>query len=63
MKLFTVGAANMSASYEAGRFVAESKEEAIEKARTRYATSSLGRQLNDAGAFRFYVTDEQKVDG
>jgi hypothetical protein len=63
MKLYTVGASSMTASYSAGRFIAESRDEAIAKARERYRGSSLGQQLNDVGAFRFYITDEQKVDG
>jgi hypothetical protein len=45
----------MSATYNAGIFCTYSDAEAVEQARERYATSPLGRQLRDVGAFRFYV--------
>lgn len=45
----------MSATYNAGVFCTDSDQEAIEQAREKYSTSSLGRQLKDIGAFRFYV--------
>lgn len=50
-----VRASNMSATYTAGVFCTETDSEAIEQARERYRDSSLGRQLKDVGAFRFYV--------
>jgi len=63
VKLYVIGCANFHATYDAGRFVAESPEEAIEKARARYRTSDLGRMLNDVAAFRFYVKSVERVDG
>jgi hypothetical protein len=46
------------ATYNAGRFVANSPEEACEMAREDYRRSSLGRSLKDAGAFRFFTVDK-----
>ena len=45
----------MTATYDAGRFVANSAREACEMAKRAYANSPLGRQLKDVGAFRFYT--------
>lgn len=50
-----VKASNMSATYTAGVFCTESDADAIQAARDSYATSPLGRQLKDLGAFRFYI--------
>jgi hypothetical protein len=58
MREFKVRASSMSATYNAGRFVAESAEEACRMAREEYAKSPLGRQMKDAGAFRFYTVDK-----
>ena len=49
----------MRGTYNAGRFCAESIEEAIEMAREAYRNSSLGRTLKDVGAFRFYERAEE----
>ena len=57
MKLYKVAASSMTGTYSAGTFAAESKAEAIEKARKNYRNSGIGRSLNDVGAFRFYVTE------
>lgn len=51
-----VRAANMSATYTAGVFCTETDADAIRQAREQYATSPLGRQLRDVGAFRFFIT-------
>lgn len=50
-----VKASNMSATYNAGIYCTATDAEAIEQARENYRSSSLGRQLKDVGAFRFYV--------
>lgn len=50
-----VRASSLSATYTAGIFCTETDTEAIEQAKEEYATSSLGRQMRDVGAFRFYV--------
>lgn len=57
MREYKVRASNMSATYNAGRFIAESPAEACEMARASYANSSLGRTMRDVGAFRFFVVD------
>ena len=61
MKVYSVSASSLSGTYTAGRFVAESKADAIDKARERYRRSNLGYHMNDIAAFRFYITDEQEV--
>lgn len=58
MKEYKVMASSMRATYNAGRFKAESREEAIEMAREDYRRSPLGRDLKDVGAFRFYTVDK-----
>ena len=63
MKLYHVSASSLTATYSAGKFIAESPEEAKQKAKDRYRNSSLGRTLKDVGAFHFYITKEEKVDG
>lgn len=55
MREYKVRASSFSASYNAGRFIAESPEAACELAKQEYMRSALGRQLKDVGAFRFYV--------
>jgi hypothetical protein len=55
---YKVMASNMSATYSAGRFIASSAKEACQMAREKYASSSLGRALKDAGAFRFYTVSK-----
>jgi hypothetical protein len=55
---YKVMCANMHATYSAGRFIASSPEEACQMAREEYANSSLGRDLKDAGAFRFYTVSK-----
>ena len=55
---YKVRASNLNATYNAGRFVADSTQEACSKAAEAYASSTLGRQLNDVGAFRFYTVDK-----
>lgn len=47
--------AELSPSAIAGIYCTDSDGEAIEQAREQYVTSPLGRQMRDAGAFRFYV--------
>jgi len=61
MKVYTVGASNFSGTYSAGKFAAESRQEAIEKAQNKYRNSPLGRDLKDVGAFRFYITNEERI--
>lgn len=58
MKEYKVRASSFSASYNAGRFCAESPEEACERAKEDYRNSALGRHAKDVGAFRFYVVDK-----
>lgn len=58
MKQYKVMASSMTATYSAGIFVANSKDEAIEAAKDNYRNSSLGRQLKDVGSFRFYTVDK-----
>jgi len=58
MKEYKIRASSMSASYNAGRYTAESPAEACEMARQHYADSALGRALRDVGAFRFYTVDK-----
>ena len=63
MKLYRVGASNMNATYNAGSFVADSPEEAKEKAREAYRNSPMGRQFKDVGGFRFFIKSTERVDG
>ena len=58
MREYKVRASNMSATYNAGRFMAHSSKEACEMARNEYAESSLGRMCKDVGAFHFYTVDK-----
>lgn len=55
---FKVMASSMTGTYSAGRFVAESAEDACDQARADYRNSGTGRALKDAGAFRFYTVSE-----
>ena len=57
-----VRASSLSATYNAGRFVADSPQEAIEMAREQYQRSPLGRQMNDVRAFRFYVATPEESE-
>lgn len=54
---YRVQASSLTATYNAGRFVAESPEQACRMAREEYGRSATGRMLKDAGAFRFYTVD------
>ena len=63
MRVYKMGASSMSGTYTAGTFVAESEDEAQEKAREAYRNSPLGRGLKNAGAFRFYVISSERVNG
>lgn len=58
MKEYKVMCSNMSATYSAGHFIADSAAEACDMAREAYRKSDLGRALKDAGAFRFYTVDK-----
>lgn len=62
MREFIIGASSLHATYSAGRFVAASRQDAIRQAREAYARSSLGRQLGDVNAFRFYVESSTRVE-
>lgn len=57
-KEFKVMASSFIGTYTAGRFVAESAEDAIDQARQKYRDSQLGRTMQDVGAFRFYTVSE-----
>jgi hypothetical protein len=57
MREFKVRASSMRASYNAGRFMANSAAEACDMARADYAKSATGRELKDVGSFRFYTVD------
>lgn len=58
MKEYKVMASNMFATYKAGRYTADSAEDACTMAFLAYAVSVLGRELEDADAFRFYTVDK-----
>lgn len=58
MREYKVRAASMSATYNAGRFTADSAAEACRMAREDYAKSLLGRSLKDVGAFHFFTVDK-----
>lgn len=58
MKEYKVMCSSMFATYSTGRFVASSAEEACQMARDNYRNSSVGRSLNDVGAFRFYTVSQ-----
>lgn len=58
MREYLVKASNFNATYTAGRFVADSPQDAIDQARDSYRRSPLGRSLNDVGGFRFYVATD-----
>jgi len=60
MKLYTVRASSLTATYTAGRYEATSKADAIEQARNAYRDGPTGRALGDCAAFRFYVTDDDQ---
>lgn len=55
---YKVRASNLTATYNAGRFVADSPEQACEMARDDYAQSPLGRQMKDARAFKFFTVSK-----
>lgn len=55
---YKVRASSLTGTYNAGRFVAESAQEACEMARESYRRSALGQQLKDVGAFRFFTVDK-----
>lgn len=55
---YKVRASSLSATYNAGRFIAESPAEACEMARRDYANSPTGRALKDSRSFRFYTVDQ-----
>lgn len=57
-KEYKVMCSNMFATYNAGRFIADSAADACEQARENYRNSPTGRALKDAGAFRFYTVLE-----
>jgi len=57
MKEYKVMASSMDATYSAGRFCADTPEQAIEMARDGYRCSPLGRRMNDVGAYRFYTVN------
>lgn len=52
---YKVCASSMTATFSAGRFVAETPKQACDMARDNYAQSLTGRALKDARAFRFYT--------
>lgn len=58
MKEYKIMASNFSATYSAGRYCAETPQQAIEQARQDYARSPLGRTMRDVNGFRFYVVDK-----
>jgi hypothetical protein len=58
MRVFKVMASNLHATYRAGECIAETSEEAIEKAREAYRNSQTGRILKDVGSFRFFTVSE-----
>lgn len=60
MKEYLVGAANFHATYTAGRFIANSPQEAIEKAKEDYKKSGIGRALKDISSFRFFIMTEEE---
>jgi hypothetical protein len=55
---FKVCASSMIATYNAGKWLAESEEEAIEMAQQDYRNSPLGQMLKDVNGFRFYIVDQ-----
>lgn len=55
MREYKVMASSLSATYSAGKWCADSPEEACEMARENYANSGLGRACRDVGAFHFYT--------
>lgn len=58
LREYKVMASSMTATYTAGRWCAESPQQACEMARRDYQNSRLGMALKDAGGFRFYVVDK-----
>jgi hypothetical protein len=58
MREYCVKASTMSGTYNAGRFVASSPEEAKEMAREAYRNSPIGREFKDVGAFRFWIATD-----
>ena len=51
MKVWRVTASSMFATYSAGVYTADTREDAIEQARDHYRQSRAGRAMNDVGAF------------
>jgi hypothetical protein len=58
MKEYKVMASHFGGTYNAGRYVANSKQDAINQARDNYRNSSLGRTLKDCNSFTFYCVDK-----
>lgn len=56
-KEYKVMASSFNGTYTAGRFIAESSEQACDLARQEYHRK-LGRSLHDTGAFRFYTVSQ-----
>jgi hypothetical protein len=64
MREYLIKASNMSATYTAGRYCANSPQEACAMAREDYRNSAMGRQFKDTAAFRFWVSsDDRDMDG
>ncbi|MDO9528731.1 MAG: hypothetical protein Q7J27_06175 [Syntrophales bacterium] len=57
MREYKVRASNMGATYNVGRFIAESPWQACERAREKYRNSDLGQALRDVNAFNFFTVD------
>lgn len=57
-KEYRVKASHIGGTYNAGKFIAETPQEACEMAREKYRRSDLGRTLKDVNSFHFYVVDK-----
>jgi hypothetical protein len=55
---FKVMCSNTFGTYTAGKHIADTAEQACDMARDAYRNSSLGRHMNDVGAFRFFTVNK-----
>ena len=58
MREYKVMASSLGGTCTAGKYVAETAQEAIQQARAVYVKSPLGRRFKDVGGFQFYIVDQ-----
>lgn len=62
MEEFWVQASSLSATHNAGKYFADSPQEACDMARRDYADSPAGRNMGDVGAYWFYTVEKFDIE-